>query len=222
MEYAPPRTRDRGYSSASGSLRGSDHEGSVHGHGPPVRSPLANTYNSPEIPQSAFPQPHPFSPPPGSLPGHSNLASLPPPPNHSAAVPSQAPPPLSQPDPGIVSLNEQMGAVRVEGPTPEEGQKEKKKFWGMSKPWERERKDRSRPLTPEEGSRFVENLTEDQPSTLGHEESRPHRVMGMDLGVFRGRENGRDQISSVENVTSAIREYPLQFLLTCRNALRPP
>ena len=71
----PLRTRDRGYSSASNSIRGSDQESSL-GHAPPLppppanarlpkssKSPLANAYDS----SFTMPQPHPYAaaaPPP--------------------------------------------------------------------------------------------------------------------------------------------------------------
>ncbi|ORX33522.1 hypothetical protein BD324DRAFT_639653 [Kockovaella imperatae] len=98
-------------------------------------------------------------------------------------------------------LEEQIASIRIEAPTPDEVHgKEKKKFWGMSNLWERERKDRSRPMTPDEGSRFVENF-QDAPSSHGHDE---HRSRGMLFGRVGGGGDKDTTISTADNVTTAI------------------
>ena len=154
---------------------------------------------------NAFPQPHPYTPPPGSSPSQ---------------IPRNLP--LNPPaQPQFAQMKEQMSAIRIEGPTPEhetnQGGKEKKKFWGMSKPsWGGEKREKHRCGTPEDGSRFVEGFNEVEgslpPSTQGHgateeEAQLPNKLLGLDFGALRGRDQTQP-IAVVDNVTAAIRESP--------------
>lgn len=136
--------RDRGYSSASGSMRGSDVESST-GHGLPtslakpnlahqVRSPLAHAYaNPPNLPTFPNPQPHPYVAPPGTnlLNPYSPLEED----NRQLHVP----PPPSLPPP-----QQPQQQVMYEEQQPSGGgkDKEKKKFWGMDMGWGGGKKDK--------------------------------------------------------------------------------
>jgi hypothetical protein len=226
----PPPTRsgrDRGYSSASG--RGSDHEStSGHGHGGltslssipaarpnkqtppslPVRSPLVNSYATPDnttVP-AAFPTAHPFvntSPATSQPPHHphphgmarplsnANIRSL------KAELPNLPPRPQVDMD--------QSRDISVLGGK----EKEKKKFWGMA--WgdkkEKEKgKEKERGRELERPSIDERRSFEEVPSSHSHgdeDSGYRGRVMGLDFG----RKDQQHSASNVDNVTTAIRGY---------------
>ena len=224
-------SRDRGYSSASGSLR-SDHDGPISNLGhPPVqklskppphipqgRSPLANSYPSPPPPNdpSSFPQAHPYKPP-SSSPQR--------PPSHLPFPPQQYAPPTDQ-----------MAAIRIEGPTPSEQDpppkdrdtskegKERKKFWGVGWGDKRDRSDRDRNRASggadhDAASRFVESFPGSEPgsqqhSSQGHGDNGPEeavkstKVLGVDLGMFKGKDKAN--VSQMETVSAAISTYSIR------------
>jgi hypothetical protein len=133
--------RDRGYSSASGSMRGSDVESST-GHGlsksiqaHQVRSPLAHAYAAPTVATSfPNPQPHPFTLPLGDTPNpyspqedETRRLSMPPPP------PPQQQPSMPPPQQQAMYDEQQLQSGK---------EKDKKKFWGMDMGWAGGKKDK--------------------------------------------------------------------------------
>jgi len=198
----PRRGRERGYSSASASGRGSDLESSSHGHmtspvppfngklhkqsQPPhaVRSPLVNSYGNQTEPHPALPE-HP----------HYSVESAPPP------LPNPFPPTEAQ---GMKLHN---GPDRRESDvdTPKALDKDKKKFWGMG--WGERNKGREIATTdgsmPGDRRADLDRSRENQASAIGshgHGEEEPRgRLLGLDFGR---------QAAPVDGVVYAISESP--------------
>ena len=221
---APRVGRDRGYSSASGSMRGSDHESSAHGHlaREQATSPLPQKMSVPKSSQpmaSRSPLSHHYAMPAMS--------------DSSTPYASNPPPPLSYPVPhqAYAPMVQEMSAIRIEGPSPEiemprdagGKDKEKKKFWGMGMDWgkkdgekEKEKHGRKKLDRPsmDEPRRSGERHRGEDKSSTGHghstEEEGGHRgrMLGLDIGG-RLRDSHHPPPNASDNVTSAIRELSL-------------
>lgn len=218
---APRVGRDRGYSSASGSMRDSDHESSTHGHlaQHQAPSPLPQKMPIPKPAQplaSRSPLSHTYATP--ISPDPINIYSSNPPPPLQYSVPSQQ---------DYAPMVQEMSAIRIEGPSPEfeipreagGRDKEKKKFWGMDwgkKDKEREkeklgRKEQER-RSIDEPRRSGERYRGEDKSSTGHghstEEEGGHkgRVLGLDIG---GRlwDSHNQSPAQGDSVTAAIREF---------------
>ena len=215
VNSTPRAGRERGYSSASGSGRGSDLESSAHGHGSSL-PPITSKHSQPHTIRS--PLSNPFATP-DPLNSMANPVSYP---AHPFAT-AQPVMPIER------SLVEEMSAIRVEGPTPEEVPKdtlakEKKKFWGRAWPDKKEkgRMDRSPARDPRPSQEWSNgDVASMPPSSHGHgasdDESHRGKIMGLDFITLKKESNP----SQVESVTTAIRKFASHILLITRTSLRP-
>lgn len=195
QQYEERRTRDRGYSSASGSMRGSDVESSTGHGGPkpvkvapvqPMRSPLANSYASP--PAFPTPQPH-FQPPPAQYAPEQDIRNM--------------------------AISQQY----------DEPPKEKKKFWGMDMDWAKKKdkaKDKDNLGVHQDQGRRSFDWSQAQDHSVGQTgyavAAVPHGAMNMGSPMImedeqRGRMAGRmffkdenKDPSSAKDVSAAIRK----------------
>nr|XP_019008923.1 uncharacterized protein I206_06610 [Kwoniella pini CBS 10737]OCF47704.1 hypothetical protein I206_06610 [Kwoniella pini CBS 10737] len=167
----------------------------------PTRSPLANTYPSPEL--TSFPSPHPYSLPPPPPPTTQNLNGF------NPMVPR------AEEMPNVVNLSRRGSQM--------EGKEKKRGFLGMGwgKGKDKEKKDTgdvNRPITEEPRRSFdgwrgqtVSGETESQPSsTHGHstsheQEDAPRgRLLGLDFGGG-GKQQQQHQQQQPNDAGSAIR-----------------
>ncbi|WVQ68769.1 uncharacterized protein L199_006978 [Kwoniella botswanensis] len=182
-------------------------------HNQGVRSPLANSYPSPEL--TSFPSPHPYTAsntqpfPPPSAPPSSNDHSL------NNFVPRTEDTPM----PNAVNLSRR--GSQMDGPN----QKERKRgFLGMGWGKGKDKKDNNqvlegKPLMEESRKSFDgwrnQTESESQPSsTHGHSTSHGHeqeeqpsrgRILGLDFGGGGDKKKEKDQIPQPNDAGSAIR-----------------
>ena len=222
VQSTPRGGRDRGYSSASGSMRGSDHESSNHGH-----------QHKTSTGSQQMPVPKPSQPMGTRSPLHHYTTPISP--EQQSYPPTQLPYPTNN---HLSNVVDGISAIRIEGPSPEiempkeHGKdKEKKKFWGMgmnmNMNWGEKRDKKhnlDRPSMDEPRRSNEWQRSEDKTaSSHGHasteEDSHRGRSLGLHIGGFLKEPQNPAQ---VDNVTAAIREFHKVSQTHLRNPLRPP